>query len=87
MNTTYESTQAQNVTDNERAFRAILGMGLICSILIGGITTPTVIFGLTVVSFYFVITAILGIDPIYGLLQQLMQVLTVSRYETEQACA
>jgi len=67
MNTTtgYESSLS-NVTNNERAFRAVLGMALLTKIIIGMIASPAAMFTLAAISVYLVMTAIMGIDPFYA---------------------
>jgi len=87
MNTTYQSTQNRNVSSNERALRAIFGMGLLIFIIIGTFNAPTAIFGLSMVSIYLIFTTILGIDPVYSLAQGLAQQFSVPHPETGQACA
>jgi len=87
MDATYQSTQNQNVTNNERALRVVLGMGLLTAIIIGIFTAPATIFGLSMASIYLVFTTILGIDPVYILIQRLARQLPVSRHDAGQACA
>jgi hypothetical protein len=61
----FESSVA-NVSNNERAFRAALGLGLLTKILAGVIMSPAVMFSLTAVSVYLGMTAIMGVDPFYA---------------------
>jgi len=65
MKITYQSTQNQNVVDNERGFRAVFGMGILTALSTGAIVSETVIFALSMIAVYQVITAIIGIDPVY----------------------
>ena len=81
MNTSTYEFSAENVAVNERALRTIFGMGLLILIIIGGFITPSMIFGLSILSIYLVITAIMGIDLVYSLVGWLTQVLTFSREE------
>lgn len=62
--TTYNFTT--NVTDNERAFRAIFGIGLSSVVSAGVITSPVAIFAVSAIAVYLVITAIIGTDPAYA---------------------
>ncbi len=67
MNTSYESNQGLNMTPNERGFRVILSLGIVFAILLGHVTAPAAIFGLSMVTIYLVMSAISGIDLAYDL--------------------
>jgi len=66
MKTTYTSNPYQNVSDNERGFRSVFGMGLLATVAAGTLAAPAVIFGTSMVGVYLVMTAILAIDPVYA---------------------
>ena len=83
MNTVTYDFSAENVAVNERVLRTIFGMGLLTLIIIGIFITPSMIFGLSILSIYLVITAILGIDLVYSLVGWLTQALTFSREEED----
>ena len=82
MNTTtgYESSLS-NMTNNERGFRAVLGMVLVTKVIIGAIASPAAMFALAAMSVYLVMTAIMGIDPFYSLVQWFTQRQT--RYQNQ----
>jgi hypothetical protein len=67
MNTTtgIESSPS-NITNNERAFRGVLGMVLLTKIIIGAIASPAAMFALATIAVYLVMTAIMGLDPFYA---------------------
>jgi len=71
MNRYYKTTQNQNVTNNERAFRTIFGMGILTTVSTGVIASETVIFVLSMIAVYQVLTAIIGMDPVYAALNSL----------------
>ena len=67
MNTeTGHESSYNNMTNNERAFRTVLGMVLISKVIIGAIASPAAMFTLAAMSIYLVMTAIMGIDPFYA---------------------
>ena len=88
MNTTtgYESSFS-NVTNNERAFRAVLGMALLTKIIIGMIASPAAMFTLAAISVYLVMTAIMGIDPVYSLVQWFTKRQSHTEHKAGQAYA
>ena len=59
MKTIYASNPYQNVTNNERGFRSVFGMGLLTTVAAGIIASPIAIFGT-------LMTAIIGSDPVYA---------------------
>ncbi len=87
MNTTTYEFSAENVAVNERVLRTIFGIGLLIFIIISTFITPSMIFALSTLSIYLVITAILGIDLAYSLVAWLTQALTPSRNEEGLAFA
>ena len=66
MKTIYTSNPYQNVTNNERGFRAVIGMGVLTSVVAGMIASPVTIFGASMIAVYLVMTAIIGSDPVYA---------------------
>ena len=56
-----------NVTRNERALRAVLGMGILATVIAGTISAPTAMFTAAMIAVYLVMSAIMGIDPLYSL--------------------
>jgi len=67
MKTTYQSTDYQNVTNNERLFRGVFGTGLLTTVVAGAITSPVAIFVTSMIAVYLVMTATLGSDPAYAM--------------------
>jgi len=67
MKTTHTSNPYQNVSNNERGFRSVFGMGLLATVAAGTLAGPAVIFGTSMVGVYLVMTAIIGSDPVYAL--------------------
>lgn len=65
MNTTYAVNEPLNMSNNERGFRAVASLALLVSILVGFVTTPAAIFGLSLASIYLAMTTISGIDLSY----------------------
>jgi len=65
MNTTFVSTHNQNVTNAERLLRTIFGTALLTAISAGAVAFPVVIFTLSMLAVYLVMTAIIGSDPVY----------------------
>ena len=57
----------QNVTNNERGFRTVFGIGILTAISAGLIASTTAIFVISMIAIYQVMTAIIGIDPVYAL--------------------
>jgi len=71
MNTTTGiESSLSNVTNHERAFRGVLGMALLTKIIIGAIASPAAMFALAIIAVYLVMTAIMGLDPFYALVQR-----------------
>ena len=66
MKTISASNPYQNVSNNERGFRSVFGMGLLTTVAAGTIASPIAIFGTSMVGAYLVITAIIGSDPVYA---------------------
>jgi hypothetical protein len=62
--TAYQTVR--NVSRNERGFRATLGMGILAAVIAGTIATPAAMFTATMLSVYLVMSAIMGIDPLYA---------------------
>lgn len=60
------TSTANNVTNNERAFRSVFGMGLLTTVTAGTIASPVVIFGTSMIAVYLVMTSIIGSDPVYA---------------------
>jgi len=60
------TTTVNNVTNNERTFRGVFGMGLLTTVAAGAIGSPVMIFGVSMVGVYLVMTAIIGSDPVYA---------------------
>jgi len=60
------NTTANNITNNERAFRSVFGMGLLTTVAIGTFASPAVIFGASMTGVYLVMTTIIGSDPVYA---------------------
>jgi len=56
-----------NITRNERRFRTALGMGVLAAVIAGTISAPTAMFTAAMASVYLVMSAIMGIDPVYSL--------------------
>ena len=74
MNTaTGHEASYNNMADNERAFRTVLGMTLVTKIIIGAIASPAAMFTLAAMSIYLVITAIIGSDPFYAVAKSLIK--------------
>jgi len=73
MNAINRIIEDRNVADNERIFRALVGVGASTAISAGVLTAPAAVFATAVVAFYLVTTAILGIDPIYNLMTRFTQ--------------
>jgi len=74
MNTaTGHEASYNNMADNERAFRTVLGMTLVTKIIIGAIASPAAMFTLAAMSIYLVITAIMGSDPFYAVAKSLFK--------------
>ena len=69
MKTISASNPYQNVSNNERGFRSVFGMGLLATVAAGTIASPIAIFGTSMVGAYLVITAIIGSDPVYAFAQ------------------
>jgi len=66
MNNTYILNPYQNVSNNDRAFRGVLGMGLLTTVAAGTFASPVVIFGTSMAAVYLVMTTIIGSDPVYS---------------------
>jgi hypothetical protein len=72
MNTTTTNTlgafksAVANVSNHERAFRAVLGLGLVTKVLVASAMSPAAMFGLAAISVYLGMTAIMGVDPFYA---------------------
>ena len=60
-----------NVTRRERGLRVALGMGILAAVIAGGISAPTAMFAAAMASVYLVMSAIMGIDPVYAAAQSL----------------
>jgi hypothetical protein len=71
MNTHNVSNQQLNMSTNERGFRAVLGLGMIITILLGAVTTPAAIFALSMACVYLAMTTISGIDLSYNLVDRM----------------
>ena len=84
--TGYESSLG-NMTNNERAFRTVLGMVLVTKVIIGAIASPAVMFALAAMSVYLVMTAIMGIDPVYSLVQWFTKRQSHTEHKAGQAYA
>jgi len=69
--TTAHTSFIPNVTRNERGFRTALGMGVLAAVIAGTISAPTAMFAATMASVYLVMSAIMGIDPVYAAAQSL----------------
>ena len=72
MNRKYiDSTGISNVSRNERVFRTALGMGILVAVIAGAISVPAAMFAAAMVSVYLVMSAIMGIDPVYSVTESL----------------
>ena len=71
MKTISASNTYQNVSNNERGFRSVFGMGMLTTVAAGTIASPIAIFGVSMVGVYLVITAIIGSDPVYAVTEAL----------------
>jgi len=80
MNTTYESSQYQNITHTERALRSLFGMTLLTIVSTGIIASPIAIFGSSMIAVYLVMTAITGISPVYVALKSLSKAFTIKHH-------
>jgi Inner membrane protein YgaP-like, transmembrane domain len=67
MNRTQVSTHYQNISNNERVFRTVFGLAILTTVSTGIVTVPTAIFTISMIAVYQVLTAIIGIDPVYSL--------------------
>jgi len=67
MNRTQVSTQYQNISNNERVFRTVFGLAILTTVSTGIVTAPAAIFTISMIAVYQVLTAIIGIDPVYSL--------------------
>ena len=67
MNRNQVSTQYQNISNNERVFRAIFGLAILTTVSTGIVASPVAIFTISMIAVYQVLTAIIGIDPVYSL--------------------
>jgi len=65
MNSINEPLYYQHVTKNERTFRAIIGFGILLTVILGAIASPVFIFATSMIAVYLVITAIIGTVPSY----------------------
>jgi hypothetical protein len=64
--TTAHTGSVTNVTGYERAFRTALGMGLLVAVIAGALSAPAAMFTAAMVAIYLVMSAIMGIDPVYA---------------------
>ncbi len=55
----------QNISNNERVFRVITGLAVLTAISVGLFSAPIAIFTVSMIAVYQVLTAIIGIDPVY----------------------
>ena len=86
--TTYtENRTTQNVTNNERSFRALSAMGIMSAVVSGIIPTPLTMFTASLIALYLVMTAIIGTDPVYRLMETLAGKATTAHSGTKQAHA
>ena len=68
MKTTY-TVREQNVSSNERGFRAVAAIGMLTAVIIGAVASPAGIAALSMISIYLVMTAMIAIDPVYAVVQ------------------
>lgn len=59
------SNPYQNVSNNERGFRGVLGISSLTVVILGIVSSPVTIFGI-LIAVYLIMTAIMGTDPIYA---------------------
>ena len=87
MTTHTENKSAQNVTNNERSFRALSAMVIMTAVVAGIIPTPLTMFTASVIALYLVMTAIIGTDPVYRFMETLSGKSTTTHAGTKQAHA
>ena len=58
----------ENVSSNERGFRAIAGLAMVSVVVAGTVASPVAIFALSMIATYMATTAIIGSDPVYAAL-------------------
>lgn len=58
---------SNTLSNVERGFRYFFGGVAIAPVVLGAVTQPSQMFALVVVNIYFVMTAIIGYDPLYAL--------------------
>ena len=73
MKTISQSVHNQNISEHERGFRTVSGLGILTMIVAGAVASPAALFALSLVGVYLVMTAIVGIDPFYALAQSIGQ--------------
>ena len=61
----------QNISNNERVFRVITGLVVLTAISVGLFASPVAIFTVSMIAVYQVLTAIIGIDPVYTVANRL----------------
>ncbi len=61
-----EEASTPNVSNYERAFRLGLGLAILVSVLLFAFAPPAVVFAMTMVAVYLILTAALAIDPLYS---------------------
>jgi len=86
MNTTYTSRE-QNVSNNERGFRAVIALGMLTAVISGAVVSPAAIAALSMISIYLVMTAMIAIDPVYHVTHRVLNNTSYSGYDKAQAYA
>jgi hypothetical protein len=87
MNTKTAYETVTNVSRNERAFRAVLGMGILVAVIAGALSAPAAMFTAAMVAVYLVMSAIMGIDPVYSLARGLTNRIPGAHHRTGSAHA
>jgi len=86
MKTTYASTE-QNVSNNERGFRAVTALGMLTAVISGAVASPAAIAALSMISIYLVMTAMISIDPVYHVTYRVLNNTSYSGYDKTQIYA
>ncbi len=87
MNTSSTLESFVNVAPYERAFRAMVGCSMAGATVTGVIAVPAAIFALSLIGLYLVMTAIMGLDPAYSLLQSITGRYSRRGVKPGQVCA
>jgi hypothetical protein len=87
MKTLDEVILTRNMSTDERAFRAVVGLGILSSIVAGLVTAPVAIFVLSLISVYLIMTTISGIDLVYSVARWIGQYLFQSSRKLGQDSA